>query len=402
MALYRYQGVDPGGQLVSGTLDATSLTEASGKLRDMGIVQGHVELGDDQGRLRLRSGRVRLDDLIEFNNQLAAMARAGIPLDRALKELVRQMRKGQLREALETVADEVRDGVPLADAMARHGDLLPPTYVELVRAGLQAGNLPELLLLINQRLTLQEEFRRQMVDAFTYPAVVMGFALAIAVASSVFLRPIALKVYSQFNVTMTGPLAVFFRLADMVPLILAVVLGAIGLTALLLLAFGGTRRGRRVRQALLGLVPYYRRIRRINTAGQLCSALAMFLRIELTLPEALRMAARTTTSERLREGLLRATTEIESGTPLREALEKQRAVPRILVCSVNIGEARGDLPHVLEGIAEMYRRQGQRALALARVVLPLAGIAIAGLVVGSSAMAVLWPLIRLIQQFRSF
>ena len=114
------------------------------------------------------------------------------------------------------------------------------------------------------------------------------------------------------------------------------------------------------------------------------------------------MAVRTTTSERLREALLRATSDIEQGTPLRDALDRQPAVPRVLVCSVTIGEARGDLPSVLEGIAEMYRRQGERAMALARVVLPLVGIVLAGLAVGASALVAVWPMIRMLQLFRAF
>jgi len=50
----------------------------------------------------------------------------------------------------------------------------------------------------------------------------------------------------------------------------------------------------------------------------------------------------------------------------------------------------------------MYRRQGERALALARVVLPLVGVVLAGLAVGSSALALLSPMIRLLQSLRAF
>jgi type II secretory pathway component PulF len=401
MPIYRYQGVDPGGQLVTGTLDAESLTSASAALRDMGIDQREVQLGDESRRLRLRSGRVRHADLIEFNGQLAAMARAGIPLDRAVSELVTQMRSGPLRKAIAAVAEDVRQGIPLADAMDHHGDLLPPTYVELVRAGLKAGNLPELLLLMNQRLTLQEDFRRQMMDAFAYPGIIVLVAVVLSIVSLTYVRVFVRQIYDTFD-RMWYSAGEAARIIEALPFVMAALLVMLGLTTLFLAAVGRTPRGRRWRQAVLGLVPYYRRVRRINTSGQLCSALAMFLRIQLPLPEAMRMAARTTTSEKLREALLRATADIEQGTPLRDALDKQPAVPRVLVCSVTIGEARGDLPSVLEGITEMYRRQGERAMALARVVLPLVGIVLAGLAVGASALVAVWPMIRMLQLFRAF
>ncbi|NLX58682.1 MAG: type II secretion system F family protein [Phycisphaerae bacterium] len=401
MPVYRYQGVDPGGKLVAGTLTAESLTEAAARLRDMGLDQAEVQLGDDSRRFRLRSGRVQYADLIEFNGQLAAMARAGIPLDRALAELVTQMRSGRLREAIAAVADDVHRGVPLADAMDRHGDRLPPAYVELVRAGMKAGNLPELLLLMNQRLALQQDFRRQMIDAFVYPSIIILIAVALSLVSLTYFHAIVQQTHQVFE-------SVGFQrrklsgIVEALPFVVPGLVGGLGIVALLLAACGFTRRGRRWRQAVLGLVPYYRRVRRINTSGQLCSALAMFLRIQLPLPEALRMAARTTTSEKLRDALLHATADIERGTPLRDALDKQPAVPRVLVCSASIGEARGDMPSILEGAAEMYRRQGERALALARVVLPLVGVVLAGLAVGSSALALLSPMIRLLQSLRAF
>ena len=400
MPRYAYQGLDAEGKRMSGEVEADSLAAAVADVHGLRIDQAEVHLVMTGDRPAAGRRRVGTEDLVRFNTQLAAMARAGVPLDEALSELVRQMRSGRLREAIETVTAEVREGVPLADALARHQRVLPPDYVEMVRAGLAAGNLPELLLLMNQRLTLQQEFRRQVVDAFTYPLIVCSLAIAVAFGSLALIGPGFRALFDDFGAQLSAMTEAYFWLSDRAWLLLAIFLSGLGAIAILLLASIGSRTGRRMRQAGFRLVPYYRRLRRTTISGQLCSAMAMFLKAGLTVPQALLMAARTTSSERLGDALLTACGDVESGQPLYEALAAQREIPRMIVFSVRVAESRGDLPETLEGLAEMYRRQGQQTLSIAKVVLPLIGIAVAGLTVGFAAFSLFLPLVKLIQSAR--
>jgi len=392
MPRYAYQGLDAEGKRISGQVEADSLAAAVEMVEGLRIDQVEVHLVITEDRPSAGGRRVGTEDLVRFNTQLAAMARAGVPLDEALSELVRQMRSGRLREAIETVTAEVREGVPLAEALARHERVLPPDYVQMVRAGLAAGNLPELLLLMNQRLTLQQEFSRQMVDAFMYPLIVCGLAIVVAFYSLALIRPSYPTFFYGFGMDLPAMTEAYLWLSERAWLLLAIFLSGLGAIAIGLLASIGSRAGRRMRQAGLRLVPYYRRLRRTTVSGQLCSAMAMFLKAGLTVPQVLRMASHTAASERLGDALLTACGDVESGQPLAEALAAQGEIPRMIVFSVGVAESRGDLPETLEGLAEMYRRQGERTLSIARVVLPLTGIALAGLTVGFAAFALFLPL----------
>lgn len=404
MPKYTYQGLDAAGRPASGTVEAATLSEASHQVAEMDVLQAEVHRAGETAPPR--RGRVRVEDLVAFNTQLAAMARVGIPMDRALLELSRQMRSGRLKAIIEQVAAEVAAGTPLAEALERHEAALPETYVELVRSGIEAGNMPELLLLVNQRLTIEQEFRRQLIDAFSYPLLVLALAVIVSGVVMTSLAPLFRafmeNLESDWNWDQPRVSVAYVWVAERVPeiaLALAVIAAVFVLVNLLL---AGSSRYRWWRQRALGWVPLYRHVWRATTSGQLCATLSLLLRMGLTMPHALRLSARVTPSERLRRSLIELRDDVESGNALSKALERRKNMPRLLACSVLVAEARGDLPEVLEGAAEMYRRQGRRALETTRVVLPLLAMAIAGAVVGFSALGVILPIADAIGVFHTF
>jgi type II secretory pathway component PulF len=85
------------------------------------------------------------DDLIALNEQIAGMARAGLPLDQGLDGLARDMGRGRLRRVTQALADDLRAGHPLPEALERLKGQVPPYYANLVTAGVRTGRLPEVL-----------------------------------------------------------------------------------------------------------------------------------------------------------------------------------------------------------------------------------------------------------------
>ena len=60
---------------------------------------------------------MKYDEFAFFNQQLAAMLRDGIPLEGALRRLCQEMRRGPLRDELQTLEADLAKGTPMADAL---------------------------------------------------------------------------------------------------------------------------------------------------------------------------------------------------------------------------------------------------------------------------------------------
>src|SRR5438046_2592503 len=76
------------------------------------------------------------DELIALNEQIAGMAKAGLPLDQGLASLAREMRHGRLRSVTAAIAADLHAGVPLAEAVEHRRGEMPPFYAHLVTAGI--------------------------------------------------------------------------------------------------------------------------------------------------------------------------------------------------------------------------------------------------------------------------
>ena len=86
-------------------------------------------------------GRFSLEDLIALNDEIAALARAGMPLERGLLDLGRDV-PGRLGAMTTALGERMSRGEGLAEAIAAQGDRLPPMYRAVVEAGIRSGRLP--------------------------------------------------------------------------------------------------------------------------------------------------------------------------------------------------------------------------------------------------------------------
>src|SRR5205823_11455408 len=122
---------------------------------------------------------VNAEDLIILNEEIAGMARAGLPLDQGLAALARDMTRGRLRSVTAALADDLKAGRTLPEALQRQGRRLPPFYAALVAAGVRSGNVAEVLATLTAYARRVADLRATILGALFYPGVVLVFALIV-------------------------------------------------------------------------------------------------------------------------------------------------------------------------------------------------------------------------------
>ena len=112
----------------------------------------------------------RLDDLILLNREIAALVKAGVPLELGLRGLAGSVgtRLGQLSERL---SKRLAMGQSLPDALAEEGPAVSPVYTAVMEAGLASGRLPEALESMAVSGQVLQETRRRVWLAILYPAL---------------------------------------------------------------------------------------------------------------------------------------------------------------------------------------------------------------------------------------
>src|SRR5690242_19378140 len=184
------------------------------------------------------------DDLISLNEEIAAMARAGLPLDQGLSALAEEMGRGKLQRVTAQLAADLRAGQTLPQALERQGSRVPPFYAGLVEAGVRSGRVAEVLATLTVYARTVANARATIVDAALYPAVVIVIAVAILAVVIGYLVQQYGELFRQFNMRLQPVTEAVLALGRRPgAYLVAPVLAVVGAILLVRAALGGTERG---------------------------------------------------------------------------------------------------------------------------------------------------------------
>ncbi len=403
MPEFDWRAVEPDGRMAQGRLDAASPEQAVLQLKQRGLVpvavhsagaapaggsglDGAPAEGVAPAGLFTRRRGVTRADVLAATHELALMLRAGLPLAYALRVLVEMSAKPAVQALLQQVLDDVKGGAALSRALARHGALFGDFYVQMVRAGEAAGQLPSTLERLAEHLERAAALRESVVSAATYPAILLAVAVLSLAGMIGFVVP-------QFE-------KLFADMGDAVPLATRFVLalshhvrdwGVAWLAALLAaaLAFAAWRRspGGSVRwQRLLLRLPLFGRLLHGYQIGLFTRTLGTLVGSGVPLLSGLDIAVDTVASQPLHQALRGMVMPVKSGTRLAQAMGDTRQFEPLAINLVRVGEETGRLgPLLLEyaRVADQRVETGiKRMLALLEpLLIVVLGVLIAGIIV---------------------
>ena len=139
---FAYKAQIHNGTPITGTIDAADADDAVCLLETMGLRVVEVEPSERPARPKAVSG----DDFLAFNQQLAQLTAAGMPIERGLRLIARDVRSKRLARTISLVAEQMESDKSLSEAFESHRKQFPPMYGRLVDMGVKSGRLPGILL----------------------------------------------------------------------------------------------------------------------------------------------------------------------------------------------------------------------------------------------------------------
>lgn len=390
---FRYEAQSPAGRALSGAITAGDLDEARGTLEAMGLRIVELEAQPDTAR---RAAPLRGSDFLAFNQQLAQLTDAGLPIEQGLRLIAQDMRSAKLAESVRRVAEDLEQGAPLAEAFERHRGQFPPLYGRLIDAGVRSNRLPGVLFNLGRHLDLVQRLRAALWHTAAYPIILLlGLVLVLGFIGVVIVPPFE-AMMADFDQELPTLTAVVFELAGRT---LALLIGAAVVAALIPLAWGAARASGRS-QALVDHVllpiPLIGPILRRNLVARWCDALRLGVEAGLDLPAAIGLAGDATASplaQRDGERLVRA---LEEGRPINEP-RKLAVVPATVPAAIHLAAQGHDLPGLLANLAAMYQEQAEMRLSSLQALLTPMILLVLAFTLGGVVAALFLPLIKLLQ-----
>jgi type II secretory pathway component PulF len=339
------------------------------------------------------------DDLITLNEEIAGMARAGLPLDQGLAALAREMGKGRLARVTAEIADDLRAGRTLPEALERQHGRVPPFYAGLVTAGVRSGRIGEVLATLTVYARSLADLRATVASAVLYPAVVLTFACALFAFLCFFVVPQFEQVFADFNMALPGLTELAFTVGrHPLELLVFPLCAVVGGGLLIRLVLSLSERGRVAWARFVYALPIVGTLVRAMRLAAFTELLAILVDHAVPLPEAFRLAGQASSDPLLAAAARHVEEDLAQGQPLGEALRRRRLVPELIAWMTGVGEQRGSLGKTLHQVADIYRRQAELRAGLLRSVLPpFLVIATAGVLIGFFVLAIMLPLVKLLE-----
>src|SRR5215210_5459779 len=178
MALYTYRALDKQGEIVQDKTEGSGTLAVAYELRQQGLLVIDVrEQSVAQKDILAPFKGIKLGDLVVFSRQLATMINAGLPIVRALYVLSEQTENPKLKDVVVAVRQDVEAGSSLSEALEKHPDVFSRLYVEMVKAGEIGGILDGVLLRVADQLEREQDLKRKVKSALTYPVLVLVMAI---------------------------------------------------------------------------------------------------------------------------------------------------------------------------------------------------------------------------------
>ncbi len=388
---FAYRAEAPDGKALSGTIDAATTEAADTLLRSLGLKVLEVAPARRPVKLRVLKG----DEFIAFNQQLARLTQAGLPVEQGLRLIAKDVRSGRLAATINALASELESGAPLPEAFEKHRRQFPPLYGRLIDAGVRANNLPAMLLNLGRHAQLIQRMRAMMWEALSYPIMVLIATTMLVSFLGLFVLPKFEGIFKDFGTQLPGVTVLVLDIAAYMPVILATIGGVVLLIVLLAGILRAAGFAPAAHDAIMLRLPLVGPVLERNLVARWCDAMATAVSAGLDLPAAIELSGDAVRSPKLKRDGQALIRRMEAAQSLEGA--ELRILPATIPAILEMSAAGKDLPTALETLGLMYQQQAElRLVAIPSLLTPFLFIVI-GLIIGLVTLAMFAPIITLIQ-----
>jgi type II secretory pathway component PulF len=319
-----------------------------------------------------------------------------VPLSRALQLLKREASNPAAKFVWGKINDDIVDGVPLADALARWPKVFSSVYVAMVRAGEAGGFLDLVLGQIAEFRTREQDLRGKVKAALLYPVVLACLTVMVLIFLLTYFIPKFSGIFTEFGGSLPALTRFIIAVSGTVKsygifLAIGAVVGAV-----LLRRGAETEAGRRkLERAVLGVpvlgtvVAHFALVRFTRMLGTLLGA-------GVPLVASLKVAREAIGNQTLADTVSHAIDEVQRGAPLSRSLaEGNKLFPPSVVEMIAVAEETGRLDKELVRLSAAYEADLDRQLRMLVALAEPAMLFVMAAVIGTVVVGMLLPLFNL-------
>ena len=416
MANFLYLALDAKGEQTTGSVQASSESDAIQQLRSQGlyptqVVQegkgtlGEGAKGKTRGKKKVRKkagGKVKAEVLSIFTRQLATLIEAGLPLLRGLNTLEKQEADPVMRATINALSESVQSGATFSESLAQHPKIFNKLFVNMVKAGELGGVLEVVLVRLAEYAEKAAKLKSKLTTAMVYPCIVMFIAVGILIFLLLVVVPKFKEMMAEVGELPLISQIVFGASENMLarPFILpnAVWLFVVfGIFLMIFKAWAGTKKGRFIVDTVMMKLPVLGDLQSKSAISRFTRTMGTLVTSGVPILQALTITRDTAGNVVVAKAIESVHDGVKEGEAMVTPLQACGIFPGMVISMVDVGEETGQLPEMMLKIANVYDDEVDAAVgALTAVIEPIMIVFLAA-IVGAIVMAIFLPLIKMMQ-----
>jgi type IV pilus assembly protein PilC len=307
--------------------------------------------------------RIPAQEFVIFNQELAALLKAGLPLLQTLDLMLERMKNPHFRSVLTDIRDRVKSGTDLSEAFTAHGDLFPRLYPSSLKAGERSGELEQVIRRFIRYMRLVLDARRRVISALIYPAVLVFLSVAMIAIMAIYVVPKFMSFFSELGddlplITQIVLAVSTFASSNWPLILIGLIVGVIALRT-----WGRTETGRLALDRFKLRLPFLGPVLHRFAMSEFSRSLSTLLSGGIPLVPAFEIAVSSVGNAYVRHRLEPTIQMVREGKPFHDALETSGIFTDMAVDMVKVGEATGSLDDMLSSVADFLDEQVETRMA---------------------------------------
>ncbi len=330
----------------------------------------------------------------DFYSELAVLLKAGIHLREALELLGENQKKEKSKQFFATMLSELDAGQSFSDILKARKAFTEYEYYA-VQIGEESGNLPRIMEELGQFFKRKNEQKRSLINAMTYPIIILGTAILVVVFMLRMVVPMFEDIFKQNQVDLPAITLWIIGASNFIRdygllLLLVIVLPIISRKLWM-----KSENVQRKKDGLLLRIPFVGSFIKMVFLAQFTQAVALLTASKVPLLNSIQMAKRMIRFYPLRDALAEMEGKIMKGISLHESIKGNDIFGNRMASLIKVAEETNQTEYIFEKLNQQYALEVQQKSKLLSTLLEPIIIVVIGLFVGVILVSMYLPMFKL-------
>lgn len=317
-----------------------------------------VAAGDDikaKVHFKAKHYRVTSDDLVLFCRQLATLLGAGVTILKSMDIISQQISSIKLYKVIKELQKDMEGGLSFHEAMAKDKSVFSELWINLVESGEASGNLAMVLSRLAGYLERNASFRKKIISAIIYPAILMAAGLFALLFLTIKIIPTFADLFKGFNLKLPLLTRILIYVSSFIRnFILPLIVGAV-FFVFVLRSYISTKKGRRAYESFLLNLPVFGEFFRVMILERFTSEMATLVESGVPILYSLEIAEHSVGNLIIGDVIRNVKDNVRDGKSLSQPLERSGFFEPMAVQMIAIGEEIGELSNMFKKINVFYQ-----------------------------------------------